>query len=89
MFQFTFPFGLTTAHQVFTVIVKEVKLWPFPEDSPLPGRLADQVPVSVGSPSEHSGSGRPNPVLGLDNKSGEIRTETYSGVFVHGLTNTI
>ena len=28
---------------------------------------------------------RPNPVLGLDNKSGKIRTETYSGVFVRGL----
>ena len=52
---------------------------------PIPGRLADQVPVSGGSPSEHSGGGRPNPVLGLDNKSGKIRTETYSGVFVCGL----
>ena len=37
--------------------------------SPIPGRLADQVPVSGGSPSEHSGSGRPNPVLGVDHKS--------------------
>ena len=53
--------------------------------SPIPGRLADQVPVSGGSPTEHSGSGRPNPVLGVDNKSGKIRTETYSGVFVRGL----
>ena len=55
------------------------------QTSPIPGRLADQVPVSGGSPSEHSGSGRPNPVLGLDNKSGKIRTEIYSGVFVCGL----
>ena len=55
------------------------------QTSPIPGRLADQVPVSGGRPSEHSGSGRPNPVLGLDNKSGKIRTETYSGVFVRGL----
>ena len=54
------------------------------QTSPIPGRLADQVPVSGGSPSEHSGGGRPNPVLGLD-KSGKIRTETYSGVFVLGL----
>ena len=52
---------------------------------PVPGRLSDQVPVSGGSPSEHSGSGRANPVLGLDNKSGKIKTETYSGVFVRGL----
>ena len=55
------------------------------QTSPIPGRLADQVPVSGGSPSEHSGGGRPNPILGLDNKSGKIRTETYSGVFVRGL----
>ena len=52
---------------------------------PIPGRLADQVPVSGGSPSEHPGSGRSNPVLGVDNKSGKIRTKTYSGVFVRGL----
>ena len=37
------------------------------------------------SPIEHLGSGRPNPVLGLDNKSGKIITETYSGVFIRGL----
>ena len=55
------------------------------QTSPIPGRLADQVPVSGRSPSEHSGSGRPNPVLGVDNKSGKIRTETYSDVFVRGL----
>ena len=55
------------------------------QNSQIPGRLADQVPVSGGSPSEHSGGGRPNPVLGVDNKSGKIRTETYSGVFVRGL----
>ena len=55
------------------------------QTSPIPGRLADQVPVSRESPSELSGSGRPNPVLGLDNKSGKIRTETYSGVFIRGL----
>ena len=55
------------------------------QTSLIPGRQADQVPVSGGSPSEHSGGGRLNPVLGLDNKSGKIRTETYSGVFICGL----
>ena len=55
------------------------------QNSPIPGRLADQVPVSGGSPSKHSSGGRPNPVLGVDNKSGKIRTETYSGVLVCGL----
>ena len=53
------------------------------QTSPIPGRLADQVPG--GSPSEQSGSGRPNPVLGVDNKSGKIRTKANSGVFVCGL----
>ena len=55
------------------------------QNSPIPGRLADQVPVSGGSTSEHSGSSRTDSVLGVDNKSGKIRTETYSGVFVRGL----
>ena len=51
------------------------------QTSPIPGRLSDQVPVSGGSPNEHPGSGRSNPVLGVDHKSGKVRTETYSGVF--------
>ena len=59
------------------------------QTSPVPGRLADQVPVSGGSPSEHSGSSRPNPVLGVDNKSGEIRTKANSGVLHSWAMNTI
>ena len=55
------------------------------QTSPIPGRLADQVPVSGGSASEHSGGGRSNRVLGMDHKSRKIRTEPHSGVFVHGL----
>ena len=58
------------------------------QTSPIPGRLADQVPVSGRVPSEHSGSGRPKPVIGVDNKPGKIRTESYSGVFVRGLRIT-
>ena len=54
------------------------------QTSPIPG-LADQVSVSGRSSSEYKGRGRPNPVLGLDNKSGEIQTKAYSGVFVCGL----
>ena len=45
--------------------------------SPIPGRLADQVPVSGGSPSEHSGSGRPSPVLGVDHKK-KKKCKTHS-----------
>ena len=55
------------------------------QNSPIPGRLADQVPVSGGIPKGHTGSGRPNPVLGSDNQPRKIRTETYSGVFIRGL----
>ena len=55
------------------------------QTSPIPGRLADQVPISGGSPSEHTGSGRSNSVLGVDHKPGKIRTESFSGVFVRGL----
>ena len=58
------------------------------QTSPIPGRLADQVPVSGGSPSEHTGSGRSNSVLGVDHKPGKIRTESNSGFFVHGLKPT-
>ena len=88
VFQFTsLPFGLATAPQVFTMIVKEVKLMALSrtQNSPIPGRLADQVPVPGGISKGHTGSGRPNPILGLDNQPGKIRTETYSGVFVRGL----
>ena len=55
------------------------------QNSPIPGRLADQVPVPGGISKGHTDSGRPNPILELDNQPGKIRTETYSGVFVRGL----
>ena len=89
VFQFTsLPFGLATASPgLYNDCKGSETNGPLQrtQTSPIPGRLADQIPVSGGSPSEHSGSGRPNPILGLDNKSGKIRTETYSGVFVRGL----
>ena len=55
------------------------------QNLPIPGRLADQVPVPGGISKGHTGSSRPNPILGLDNQPGKIRTETYSGVFIRGL----
>ena len=65
------PFRTSHSPQVFSMIVKGVKLMALEgtQTLPIPGRLADPVPVSEGSPSEHSGSGRPNPVLGVDNNS--------------------
>ena len=92
VFQFTsLPFGLTTAPPGLYDCKGSEANGPLQrtQASPIPGQLADQVPVSGGSPSEHSGSGRPNPVLGVDHKSGKIRTETYSGVFRLWATNTI
>ena len=74
VFQFTsLPFGLATAPHVFTMIVKEVKLMALSRGLRLHQYLDD------------SDSGRPNPVLGVDNKSGKVRTKTYLGVFVCGL----
>ena len=55
------------------------------QTTPVPGRLAYQGPVSERNTSEHSDSGRPDSVLRVDNKSGEIRTKTYPSVFVRGL----
>ena len=89
MFQFTsLPFGLATAPSgLYNDRKGSEANGPLQrtETSAIPGQLADQVPVSGGSPSEQSRSGRPNTVLGVDNKSGKIRTETYSGVFIRGL----
>ena len=53
------------------------------QNSPIPGRLADQVPVSGGSPSEHTGSGRPNSVLGgiINQEKSELKpTQVFSFV---------
>ena len=89
VFQFTFlPFALATAPQVFTMIVKEVKLMALSRGLRIHQYLDDWLIRSQsqgGSPSEHTGGGRPNSVLGVDNKSGKVRAETYSGVFVRGL----
>ena len=53
--------------------------------SPIPGRLAHQGSALERSNSEHPDSGRPDTVLRVDNKSGEVQTQTYSGVFVRWL----
>ena len=55
------------------------------QTSPVPGRRADQGPVSGRSKSEHSDSGGPDSVLRVDNKSGDVRTKANSGVFLCGL----
>ena len=73
MFQFTsLPFGLATAPPgLYNDCKGSETNGPLKrtQNSLIPGRLADQIPVSGGSPSEHSGGGRHNPVLGVDNKS--------------------
>ena len=77
-FQFTsLPFGLATAPQVFTVIVKEVELMALTSGISLHQYLDDWVirPSLRKKHNKHSDSGRPNPVLRLGNKSGEVRTK--------------
>ena len=53
------------------------------QTSPIPGQLADQVPVSGRNPSEHTGSGRSNSILGVDHKPGKselISSQVFSFV---------
>ena len=59
------------------MIVKEVKLMALSR-----GLIRSQ---SQEEALVNTGSGRSNSVLGMDRKPGKIRTESYSGVFVHGL----
>ena len=42
------------------------------QTSSIPGRLADQDPMSESSTNEHSDCGRPDSVLRVDNKPGKI-----------------
>ena len=78
--------GVPVHLPIFRTGQKEVKLMTLSRSQtpPIPGPLADQVSVVGGSPSEHSGSGRSNPVLGMDHQSMKS-TESHSGVFVRGL----
>ena len=71
--------------QVFTMIVKEVKLMALSRGLRLHQYLDDWLIRSQSQEEAQVNSGRPDSVLGLDSKSGKIRTETYSGVFVRGL----
>ena len=82
VFHFTsLPFGLATAPQ-FTIIYNAC------EGSEVDGPHKDWL-IRAQSQEEaqvthHSDSGRPDSVLRVDNKSGEIRTKAGSSVFVHG-----
>ena len=89
VFQFTsLPFGLATAPQVFTMIVREVKLMVLSRGLRFHQYLDDWL---IRSQSEEEAQVNTQAVVdltqsqSLDNKSEKIRTETYSGVFVRGL----
>ena len=89
MFQFTsLPFGLATAPQVFTMIVKKVKLMALTRGARLHQYLDDWL---IRAQSQKEAQMNTQTVVDLtqsfrvDNKSGKVRTQTYSGVFVHRL----
>ena len=80
------PFGLATGPQVLTVIVKEMKLMALSRVLGHHKYLDDWL---IWSQSQEKAQVNTEAVVDLvlevDNKSGEIRTETYSDVFVRGL----
>ena len=84
VFQFTcLPFGLATAPQVFTMIVKEVKLMALSRGIRLHQYQDDWLincPVSGGSRSKHSDSGGPNSVVNNQEKSELKPTQVFSFV---------
>ena len=89
VFQFTsIPFGLATAPQVFTMIVKEVKLMALTRGIRLHQYLDDWL---ISAQSQEEAQVNTQKVVDLTQslgwiiKSGEIRTEIYSSVFVRGL----
>ena len=71
VFQFTsLPFGLVIASQVFTMIVKEVKLMALTRGVRLHQYLDDWL-------TQHSDHSRPDTVLKVDNQSREVQTLTH------------
>ena len=94
VFQFTsLHFGLATAPQVFTMIVKEVKLMALSRGLRLHQYLVDWL---IRSQSQEEAQVNTQAVVDLTQSLGwiikkkkKIRTETYSGVFHSWATNTI
>ena len=88
VFQFTsLPFGLDTAPQVFTMIVKEVKPMTLSRGLRLHQYLDDWL---IRSQSQEEAQVNTRAVVDLTQSLGwiinkKIRTETYSGVYVCGL----
>ena len=89
LFQFTsLPFGIATAPQVFTMIVKEVKLMALSRGLRIHQYLDDWL---IRSQSQEEAQVNTQAVVDLTQSLGwiinqeKIRTETYSGVFVRRL----
>ena len=89
VFQFTsLPFGLAMAPQVSTMIVKELKLMALTMGVRLHQYLDDwliRAPSQEEAQENTQDSIRSDTVLRVDNQSREVRTQTYSGIFVRGL----
>ena len=77
--------GVSVHLPTFRTGQKEVKLMALSRSQtpPIPGRLADQVSVTGGSPSEHSGSGRSIYLFGVLRRfqhcTGHITTGSWKG----------
>ena len=89
VFQFiSLRFGLAMAPQVFTMIVKEVKLMALTRGVRLHQYLDGWL---IRAPSQKEAQVNtltmvdPDTVLRVDNKSREVQIQTYSGVFLRGL----
>ena len=92
IYQFTsLPFGLAPAPQVFTMIVKEVKLMALSwgkdtfKDTPISGRLANQGSISGGVISQHKSGGRSNRISRLDDESDQIGVDPNSSILFCGI----
>ena len=68
-------FGVAPAPQVFTLIAKEVKR---DTNTPILGRLDDEVSFPRGSITQYKCCGESDRIPGLDNKSRQVRADCNS-----------
>ena len=83
IYQFTsLPFGPAPAPQVFTMIVKEVKLVALSRGIRIHQYLDDWL---IRDQSQHKSGGKPDQISRLDNKSGQVGVDSNSSVLFRGI----